>query len=127
MNIREGKEIEKNYYSLGMLIRMGRLHAGINQDDFAREVGVSVTTLSKWETDASRPTARNLRKLEAIFNMTLTPGPQEPPVFDKLQHAEEKRSMDIEWLQNARAMIVLLDTNMQQLKLLMGELDRIMG
>ncbi|MBQ7418911.1 MAG: helix-turn-helix transcriptional regulator, partial [Acidaminococcaceae bacterium] len=71
MNIREGKEIEKNYYSLGMLIRMGCLHAGINQDDFAREVGVSVTTLSKWETDASRPTARNLRKLEAIFNMTL--------------------------------------------------------
>ena len=127
MNIREGKEIKKNYYTVGMLIRMGRNQAGLSQGELAKATGVSETTLSKWETDATTPSAKNLRKLEAILKMAKTCGLQEPPVVAGQQHAEEKQGMDTERLQKTRAMIALLDTSVQQLKLLMGEIDRSIG
>ena len=58
----------ENYdFTTGMLIKRCRQKAGLSQSALALEVGVSGTTISKWETDMSTPSSLNLKKLEMVF------------------------------------------------------------
>ncbi len=44
-------------------IRKLRAEAGFTQMDFAQKVGVSITTISRWETGLSKPSKLALEKL----------------------------------------------------------------
>jgi transcriptional regulator with XRE-family HTH domain len=40
------------------------------QAELAEKVGVSVTTISHWETGSKRPRTSNIRKLAEVFSVT---------------------------------------------------------
>ena len=44
--------------------------AVLTQAELAEKVGVSVTTISHWETGSKRPRASNIRKLAEVFSVT---------------------------------------------------------
>jgi len=44
--------------------------AVLTQAELAEKVGVSVTTISHWETGSKRPRASNIRKLAEVLSVT---------------------------------------------------------
>ena len=44
--------------------------AVLTQAELAAKVGVSVTTISHWETGSKRPRASNIRKLAEVLSVT---------------------------------------------------------
>lgn len=44
--------------------------AVLTQAELAEKVGVSVTTISHWETGSKRPRASNIRKLADVLSVT---------------------------------------------------------
>lgn len=51
------------------IIRELRKRANLQQKELAAEVGVSVATVSDWETQKKDPSGDRLRKLSQIFNV----------------------------------------------------------
>ncbi len=47
-----------------------RVLAVLTQAELAEKVGVSVTTISHWETGSKRPRASNIRKLAQALDMS---------------------------------------------------------
>jgi ribosome-binding protein aMBF1 (putative translation factor) len=54
---------------LGMLIRVARVKAGINQTQLAKFLNASQMTISKWERGVAWPQKFSLRKLTAFLNL----------------------------------------------------------
>jgi transcriptional regulator with XRE-family HTH domain len=44
--------------------------AVLTQAELAEKIGVSVTTISHWETGSKRPRASNIRKLAEVLSVT---------------------------------------------------------
>ena len=57
--------------SLGENIKAKRNELKLSQEYVAEQLGVSRQAVSKWETDQSEPTAKNLTELAAIFQISL--------------------------------------------------------
>jgi transcriptional regulator with XRE-family HTH domain len=60
----------------------------LTQAELAAELGVSVTTISHWETGSKRPRASNIRKLAKAFGVS----PQEVLAAITETNSQQKRS-----------------------------------
>ena len=76
--------------SLGENIKTKRSELKLSQEYVAEQLGVSRQTVSKWETDQSEPTAKNLTELAAIFQISLSEL-VEPQKYNAEQTAQERK------------------------------------
>jgi transcriptional regulator with XRE-family HTH domain len=60
----------------------------LTQAELAEEVGVSVTTISHWETGSKRPRASNIRKLAKVLGVS----PQEVLAAINETSSQQKQS-----------------------------------
>ena len=97
-----------NDYKLGNYFFELRSRAGLSQAELAEKVGVSNKAVSKWEVGKSKPSVNTIRKLAALFQIS---------VDDLLKRREEKqveitkivitggpcggKSTAMSWIQNA--------------------------
>lgn len=56
-------------WSLGDRIKKARTHAGLEQNDLGRAVGVSRQLISKWERGASEPSAMQAVDIARVCNV----------------------------------------------------------
>ena len=76
--------------SLGENIKTKRSELKLSQEYVAEQLGVSRQAVSKWETDQSEPTAKNLTELAAIFQISLSEL-VEPQKYRAEQAAHERK------------------------------------
>ena len=67
-----------------------RKKSGLSQQELAEQLDVSRQSVSKWETDQSEPTAKNLTELAAIFQISLSEL-VEPQKYHAEQAAHERK------------------------------------
>ena len=60
-----------NDYEFGNFIFQHRSRIGLTQSEMAERLGVSNKAVSKWETGKSKPTTNTLRKLAALFGLSV--------------------------------------------------------
>ena len=60
-----------NDYSFGNFIYARRCKAGMTQNEMAEQLGVTNKAVSKWETGRSKPTTNALRKIAALFGVSI--------------------------------------------------------
>ena len=60
-----------NDYEFGNFIFRHRSRIGLTQSEMAERLGVSNKAVSKWETGKSKPTTNTLRKLAALFGLSV--------------------------------------------------------
>lgn len=58
-------------YEFGNFIFQHRSRIGLTQSEMAERLGVSNKAVSKWETGKSKPTTNTLRKLAALFGLSV--------------------------------------------------------
>ena len=56
--------------SLGQKIRLLRISAGLSQEELAEEIGVTVKSIQRYETEKSRPDSYVLPRLAAFFDVS---------------------------------------------------------
>lgn len=57
--------------TFGDRLARARDHAGMNQSDLARRLGVKAVTIKNWETDRSEPRANRLQMLSGLLNVSI--------------------------------------------------------
>ena len=57
--------------NLGENLFQARKKKGLSQEAVAEKLGVSRQTISKWETDETRPDIRQAKKLAVLYGLTL--------------------------------------------------------
>lgn len=60
-----------NDYTFGQILYDYRRQAGYSQKDLAQLLGVTNKAVSKWETGAAKPSTAVLRKLAAVYNISV--------------------------------------------------------
>lgn len=55
--------------SIGEKIRQLRLQHAMTLEELSKLIGVSTNQISKWENNKVQPSARNLKKLSALFKV----------------------------------------------------------
>lgn len=55
---------------VGTLLRQTRLAAGLTADDLAAQLGVSETTVRRWEGELNQPTAHHLARLATLLGVS---------------------------------------------------------
>ena len=58
--------------TVGARIARYRKRAGLTQQDLAVAIGVAVTSVSRWERDASQPHLDALREMATVLRVTVT-------------------------------------------------------
>lgn len=53
-----------------MTLKALRVNSGLSQESAAKKLGVSPSTLSKWENAKSFPDAIEIRRIEEFYNTT---------------------------------------------------------
>lgn len=48
-------------------LKLLRVNKGFNQDELGEKIGVSQTTISAWEQEKAKPSAKNIYKLAKIY------------------------------------------------------------
>lgn len=85
-------------------VRHLRARLGLTQEEYARMLGVTWTTVSRWERGQARPDARGLAKLARLQELLDLIGdairPQDVPRFLSTPHAELRGYPPIELLDN---------------------------
>ncbi len=61
--------------NLGSRLKQLRLARGWAQEDLARRIGVSLSTVQRWETKGARPTRLGRRALDELFRDDATRQP----------------------------------------------------
>ena len=56
-----------NQPEIGKLIRKLRLETGLTQEQFASEVGVTFSTINRWENGRSKPSPLALKLIEGML------------------------------------------------------------
>ncbi len=56
-----------NQPQIGNLIREIRLEAGLTQEQFASQLGVTCSTINRWERGRSKPSPLALQKIEQLL------------------------------------------------------------
>jgi len=54
-------------------LRLLRERKAWSQEDLAREIGVSLSTVQRWETKGSRPSRLARRELKRLFGLDVNP------------------------------------------------------
>ena len=126
MKICRGREVqlirETCIYTTGMLIRRFRIRAGKSQRELALEIDVSETTLSRWETDTSKPSPAHLRDLETALGAPVRPGYYDPDRWESPQDAPQM-VMNAGVLRSLKAEVEALNTHIQLLSKFVGRMD----
>ncbi|BAY88190.1 MULTISPECIES: helix-turn-helix domain-containing protein [unclassified Tolypothrix] len=65
MNIK--KPLVRNQPEVGQLIRRLRLVAGLTQEQFAASLGVTYSTINRWENKRSQPSPLAIEKIERML------------------------------------------------------------
>lgn len=65
MNIK--KPLVRNQPEVGQLIRRLRLVAGLTQEQFAASLGVTYSTINRWENKRSQPSPLAMEKIERML------------------------------------------------------------
>ena len=60
-------------------IKLTRQKSFMTQDEFAKEVKVSIATINRWETGKSRPNITAIKRIKSFCNANNLP-------FDKLEN-----------------------------------------
>ena len=60
-----------NDYEFGNYIYHLRAKAGLTQNELAAMLGVTNKAVSKWETGKSKPTTNTLRRMAALFGLSI--------------------------------------------------------
>jgi putative transcriptional regulator len=63
MTPREKRDISK-------MIRRGRIALGLTQEQFAVKVGVTFTTVNRWENNKARPSPLAIRRIKELQKRT---------------------------------------------------------
>lgn len=58
--------------TFGEKIQKLRREAGLSQESFAEQLGVSRQAVSKWETDRGYPETEKMIRISKLFHVTLT-------------------------------------------------------
>ncbi|GCE17107.1 helix-turn-helix domain-containing protein [Dictyobacter kobayashii] len=84
---------------LGNILGMLRNRATLTQNELGKEVGVSTTTIRKWESAISAPKASNLKKvIETYIRLgAFTIGSEEQEARSLWQHAALNEAFDAAW------------------------------
>ena len=61
------KSLVMNQPQIGKLIRELRLEAGLTQEQFASELGVTCSSVNRWENGRSKPLPLAMRKIEELL------------------------------------------------------------
>ena len=110
------------YYTTGTLIRRFRIQTGKSQRELAKEIGVSETTLSRWETDTSKPSPSHLKDLEKALGVPVQPGYYDPDNWELPQNAPQT-VMNAGVLRGLKAEVEALNTHIQLLSKFVGHMD----
>ncbi len=110
------------YYTIGMLIKKFRIRAGKSQRALALEIAVSETTLSRWETDTSKPSPAHLKKLEEALGVSLRPGYYDPECWEMSPDVSQTM-MNAGVLRGLKAEVEALNTHIQLLSKFVGNID----
>lgn len=57
-----------NQPQIGKLIRELRLEVGLTQEQFAAEVGVTYSSMNRWENGHTKPSPLAMQKIEGLLN-----------------------------------------------------------
>lgn len=60
-----------DHYDFGELLRKKRTEKGMTQGQLAAKLGLSVTAISKYESNTASPTFETMRSLAAILNVSM--------------------------------------------------------
>lgn len=110
------------YFTTGMLIKRFRMRAGKSQRELAVETDVSETTLSRWETDTSKPSPAHLKDLEKALGVSLRPGYYDPDSWELSRDASQV-VMNTGTLRSLKAELDALNTHIQLLSKFLGHMD----
>ncbi len=55
---------------MAMTLKAARTNAGLNQKQAAKEIGVSVSTIHKWESGKVFPTVKYIPKITSAYHCT---------------------------------------------------------
>ncbi|MBD2163339.1 helix-turn-helix transcriptional regulator [Calothrix membranacea FACHB-236] len=61
------KPLARNQPEVGQLIRKLRLLAGLTQEQFAASLGVTYSTINRWENKRSQPSPLAMEKIEGML------------------------------------------------------------
>ncbi len=61
------KPLAINQLEVGQIIRDLRLLTGLTQEQFAATLGVTCTTINRWENKRSKPSPLAMRKIEQML------------------------------------------------------------
>ena len=62
--------IEPERRDMGITLKMARVGKGLTQTEAARQIGVTDTTLRKYEKGKSFPDVPTIKKIEALYGVT---------------------------------------------------------
>lgn len=62
----------KRFKTFGVLIRFHRIKNGLSQNELAKMLDVSRTTVAMWETGKRLPTRNNLNEIVNLFGIDLS-------------------------------------------------------
>jgi transcriptional regulator with XRE-family HTH domain len=112
------------YKFIGEQIRKLRLAyggKGINQEDLAKAMNTTANTISRWETAAYKPSAKDLHKLAQFFGVSISvffPATENPQLQALLSATGDLEREDIEeitqYAQFRKARKVLKDAKKQK-------------
>lgn len=61
------RPLAMNQPQIGKLIRELRLESGVTQEQFAAQLGVTYSTVNRWETLRSKPSSLAMQKIEGML------------------------------------------------------------
>lgn len=86
---------------MGTLLRLTRLAAGLTADDLVAQLGVSETTVRRWEGEQDQPTAHHLARLATLLGGhagAALLGHSPPNVASRLRELVPLSLLDAAWL-----------------------------
>lgn len=90
---------------LGIQIRNLRLSRGMSQEELGKAIGVTMTSISRWEKGTRIPKYNYVMKLSEIFNYNFG-------IYRDKDHKITKKEI----ISNIKSQIELLDTQIKELK-----------
>lgn len=63
------KPLVMNQPQIGKLIRELRLQIGLTQEQFAAELGVTYSSMNRWENGRSKPSPLAMQKIEGMLQL----------------------------------------------------------
>lgn len=65
------KKGSEKMQDIKITLAAARVNSGLNQSEFAREMGVSLATITNWEKGRTEPDATQLRKISQLSGIPM--------------------------------------------------------